>query len=89
MFCSVKIKKSVIGGIEIDGVKYKEPQIRIINKSTNSWLEVKIFEGKNREVRKIFEHFGLEVNRLIRTEYANFSLGNLEPDEVIEVDTKL
>lgn len=81
-----KIKKSVSGGIEIDGFKYKEPQIKLINKSTNSWLEIKIFEGKNREVRKIFEHFGLEVNRLIRTDYANFNLGNLEPNQIIEVD---
>ena len=83
-----EIKKSVRGGIEIDGVNYREPQIKLINKSINSWLEIKIFEGKNREVRKIFEYFGLEVSRLIRTHYADFSLGKLEPNEIIEIDIR-
>ncbi len=83
-----EIKKRVSGGIEIDGVNYREPQIKLINKSINSWLEIKIFEGKNREVRKIFEYFGLEVSRLIRTHYADFSLGNLEPNEIIEIDIR-
>jgi len=41
-------------------------------------------EGKNREIRKIFEYFGLTVNRLIRISYGDFLLGNLQPHQYKE-----
>jgi 23S rRNA pseudouridine2605 synthase len=43
-------------------------------------------EGKNREVRRVLEHFGLQVSRLIRTAYGPFSLAGLEPGNVDELD---
>lgn len=52
---------------------------------SNNWFEVILYEGKNREIRKIFEHFGLQVNRLIRTSYGKWELGNLKPGAVIEI----
>ncbi len=54
--------------------------------STNNWFEVHLTEGKNREIRKIFTHFGLKVNRLIRISYGPFSLGKLNPGDVIETN---
>jgi 23S rRNA pseudouridine2605 synthase len=44
-------------------------------------------EGKNREVRRVLEHLGLQVSRLIRTAYGPFTLAGLEPGEVDEVDS--
>jgi 23S rRNA pseudouridine2605 synthase len=76
-------------GPEIDGVRYK-PVRAGIDRSTgdNLWLTVAITEGKNREVRKVMEHLGLKVNRLIRTGYGPFQLGSLEKGAIEEVPTK-
>lgn len=75
-------------GINIDGINYRPKDIILLkSEAKNSWFEVHLTEGKNREIRKIFEYFGLKVNRLIRTSYGPFSLGKLKSGEVLE--TKL
>ena len=56
---------------------------------TNNWITVELTEGKNREVRKALEHLGLKVNRLIRTEYGPFALGDLHPGAVDEIPPNL
>lgn len=72
--------------ILIDGVVYRPKSIKL-TKSTgaNSWYEVVLTEGKNREIRKIFEHFSFEVSRLIRTNYGIYNLGDMQPGEFKEV----
>lgn len=82
--------KSNYKNLEIDGIFYNPQSVKLLRKnSTNSWFEVILFEGKNREIRRIFEHFGLKVNKLIRTEYGDFKLDNLKPNEYREVTKKL
>jgi 23S rRNA pseudouridine2605 synthase len=49
---------------------------------------VQINEGKNREVRKIMEHMGLSVTRLIRTAFGPFQLADLPAAAVVEVPFK-
>ncbi len=56
---------------------------------TNSWLNVELTEGKNREIRKALDHVGLKVNRLIRTDYGPFELGELRPGAVQEIPAHL
>lgn len=80
------ITKGVIGQITIDGITYKPKTIKLISEGkTNSWFEVTLTEGKNQEIRKIFAHFSLEVNRLIRIKYGKYELGSLKPGEFKEV----
>ena len=51
----------------------------------NVWMTLALREGKNREVKRILEHLGLQVNRLIRLSFGPFQLGDLEPGLVEEV----
>ncbi len=70
----------------IDSVRYHFYQVHYEPTSgSNHWLSISLKEGKNREIRRVFEHFNLAVTRLIRTEYGIFKLGNLRPREVREV----
>jgi 23S rRNA pseudouridine2605 synthase len=77
-------------GIEIDGVKYGSIDATLErDQGANVWLVFAIREGKNREVRNVMAHLGLEVNRLIRVSYGPFQLGELAEGEVEEVKTRV
>ncbi len=70
-------------GMTIDGVRYQGMEVtQEEGGGANRWLVVSLKEGKNREIRKIFEHFGLKVNRLIRLSYGPFVLGSLGRGEI-------
>lgn len=76
-------------GVSINGVKYGKAEVVLEKKQgSNNWLLVTISEGKNREIRKMMEFFGLAVTRLIRVSYGPFQLGNLQKGEVMEVKAK-
>lgn len=75
-------------GVTIDGEHYRGAEfVEEFDKGgrTNSWYRVVLTEGKNREIRKIMEHFGCKVNRLIRVQYGPFHLENLTTGAVKEV----
>ena len=67
-------------GIEIEGVRYGPIEASVESvQGANTWITVGLREGKNREVRRILAHLGVEVNRLIRTSYGPFQLLDLKP----------
>ncbi|MDE3017140.1 MAG: rRNA pseudouridine synthase [Pseudomonadota bacterium] len=77
-------------GVTIDGLNYGGIDTTIDSrKKDNSWLTVALKEGKNREIRNIFEHFGCKVSRLMRLSYGPFQLGSLPRGEVKEVSGKV
>lgn len=75
-------------GITVDGIAYRGADFveeRGSGERANSWYRVTLTEGKNREIRKLMEHFGCVVNRLIRVQYGPFHLGDLQTGAVREV----
>jgi 23S rRNA pseudouridine2605 synthase len=77
-------------GVEVDGVKYGPIEATLEHdQGANVWLVFAIREGKNREVRNVMAHLGLEVNRLIRVSYGPFQLGEVAEGQVEEVKTRV
>jgi 23S rRNA pseudouridine2605 synthase len=74
-------------GIKLDNFKTGPIEANLeIQKGTNAWILIGIREGKNREIRRIMDHLGYPVNRLIRLSYGPFQLGNLKSGEVSEIN---
>lgn len=85
-----KIKQSKLDelkdGIAVDGVFYGAIEATIEREQgSNVWIEVSLREGKNREIKNVMGALGLDVNRLIRTSFGPFQLGDLSPGHVLEV----
>lgn len=78
--------EDLIEGVTIEGMHYGRIDANLERRTgRNQWIEMTLTEGKNREVRKVLEHLGLAVNRLIRTRYGPFVLGDMQPGELAEV----
>ncbi|MFH6783174.1 MULTISPECIES: pseudouridine synthase [Methylobacterium] len=77
-------------GVTIDGMEYGPIEATIDRaQGDNVWLTLGLREGKNREVKRILEHLGLSVNRLIRLSFGPFQLGDLEVGLVEEIRTRV
>ncbi len=73
-------------GVTIDRIKYRELEVTVDKQgSSNAWLTIALREGKNREIRRLMEHINLSVNRLIRTAFGPFQLGDMKAGSVREV----
>lgn len=89
--------KAVRSGVSIDGTFYKGMRVNLeLNKghrvkggNTNSWIRVTCVEGKNRQVRRVLDHLGLKVTRLIRTSFGDYHLNTIPAGLAIEVPVKL
>jgi 23S rRNA pseudouridine2605 synthase len=81
-----KLKK----GITLDGFAYGPIEAALDRvQGSNAWLTIALREGKNREIRRVLEHFGWPVTRLIRLSFGPFQLGRLKPGEVEELTGKV
>jgi 23S rRNA pseudouridine2605 synthase len=77
-------------GIAIDGIDYAGIEAKLDREQgSNAWITMGLREGKNREIKKVLEHLGLQVNRLIRVSFGPFELGDLGEGEAVEVRTRV
>lgn len=77
-------------GVRVGDIRYGPIQARLEKvQGANAWLQVALEEGKNREIRRVMEHLGLQVTRLIRTAYGPFQLGSLDRGQVAEVPRRV
>ena len=85
-----KVNKDIVlklrKGLKIKTIQYKPIDAKIDNESNSyTWLTMSLTEGKNREIRNIFEYFGMSVTRLIRVAYGPYKLNNLIKGEVAKI----
>ena len=82
--------KALEQGITLDGVSYGPIRAELERQQgSNAWLTVSLQEGKNREIRRVLAHLGLDVTRLIRIAYGPFQLGHLARGGVEEVPRRV
>lgn len=76
-------------GVTVEDVTYAPIEARLERvQGGNAWIALSLTEGKNREVKRVMEHLGLDVTRLIRVSYGPFQLGELGEGVVEEVKLK-
>jgi 23S rRNA pseudouridine2605 synthase len=81
---------ALLQGITISGIHYGAIEAALERvQGSNLWLTFAIREGKNREVRTVLSHLGLEVTRLIRVSFGPFQLAELAEGAVEEVRTRV
>jgi 23S rRNA pseudouridine2605 synthase len=70
-------------GIRLEDGMTAPARVRVLEKlKKNAWVEIEIHEGRNREVRRMFEALGYFVEKLIRVRFGNVELGRLAPGEI-------
>jgi 23S rRNA pseudouridine2605 synthase len=78
--------EQLIHGVEIEGIRYGAIDANLERRTgRNGWVEMRLTEGKNREVRRVLEYLGLQVSRLIRVAYGPFVLADMPAGAVDEI----
>ncbi len=73
-------------GVPLSGRRTLPAGIKIIREATNPWYEVKLVEGRNNQIRMMFKHFGLLVEKLKRVRIGPIDLGPIKPGQYRHLD---
>ena len=79
------LDKLVKGQFLVDGILYNEIKIKLSNSGEKNMMEVKLTEGKNREIRKILNYFNLKVQKLKRISFGPFELKDIGIGNLVEI----
>jgi 23S rRNA pseudouridine2605 synthase len=74
-------------GVTIEGKKTAPAKVEIVEKQpNNTWIDITIHEGRNRQIRKMCEAVSYPVLQLIRTKLGDWELGNLKSGEARQIN---
>ena len=82
------LDKLVEGQFLVDGILYNEIKIKLSNGEEKNMMEVKLTEGKNREIRKVLNYFNLKVQKLKRISFGPFELNDIGIGNLVEIEIK-
>ena len=82
------LDKLVEGQFLVDGILYNEIKIKLSNSEKKNMMEVKLTEGKNREIRKVLNYFNLKVQKLKRISFGPFELNDIGIGNLVEIEIK-
>ncbi len=82
------LDKLVEGQFLVDGILYNEIKIKLSNSEEKNMMEVKLTEGKNREIRKVLNYFNLKVQKLKRISFGPFELNDIGIGNLVEIKIK-
>jgi 23S rRNA pseudouridine2605 synthase len=68
-------------GIPLGGRRTAPAGLRLTRRAENPWYEVRLIEGRTNQIRNMFKHFGLLVEKLKRVRIGPLDLGSLAPGE--------
>lgn len=75
-------------GIPLSGRRTAPAGLRVVQRAANPWYEVRLYEGRNNQIRLMFKHFGLLVEKLKRVRIGFLDLGDLKPGESRHLTTQ-
>ena len=70
------VLQQFVSGVKVDGLMYTCKSAERLNKKK---MRITLIEGKNREIRRVLNHFGIKIRQLTRIRIGSIRLGNLAP----------
>jgi 23S rRNA pseudouridine2605 synthase len=75
-------------GVPLSGRRTEPAGLKLLRSAENPWYEVKLFEGRNQQIRLMFKHFGFLVEKLKRVRIGPLELGPLKPGAFRHLDAE-
>jgi len=73
-------------GLPVEGRMTRPAGLKLVRRADNPWYEIRLFEGRTNQIRMMFRHLGLLVEKLKRVRIGTLSLGPLRPGEFRYLD---
>ena len=92
---SPQARATLTAGATVEGFRYRAVEVREVERAEGTlidtqgvWLRASLREGKNRELRRLFDYVGHPLQRLIRIAYGTFQLRTLKAGDLVEIPDK-